>query len=127
MSVLYYYYFLFYQKILKDDQPHLLTILALSASEGFLLNGIIDIIALKFFCLDVNKWIMLGLLICILGINIFIFYKKGKGAEIVKQKPRIFGNNYLSMAISIIFFIITISWLFWGPVCSKFLLENCGK
>ena len=125
IKVIYYYYYLFYLKVLQDNQPHMLTIMALSASEGFLLNGTIDIIALKFFCFDVSKWLMLGLLAILLIINFMIFYRGEKGTEIVKQKPKLLKSNNFSMGFALIFFMISISWLFWGPIYAKYLLENC--
>jgi hypothetical protein len=97
--------------------------MALSASEGFLLDGLIDIIALKLFCYDVSKWIMLGILGIILFINFGIFYNTGKGSEIVKQKPSLLGSRKISIFFVLTFFLISISWLFWGPIYAKHILN----
>ena len=48
MKVLYYYYYLFYSKILPDDEPHATTVFTLSSSEGFLINGALDIFLTRF-------------------------------------------------------------------------------
>lgn len=125
IKVLYYQYFLFYTKVLKEDKPHFTTYFALSASEGFLINGIIDIISLKCFCYSVGKWPMIALFLIILGLNYWYFGKLGNGKEIIKQKPLYFSNKRLSIICSILFFLISVSWLFWGPIYGKYLLENC--
>lgn len=125
IQVLYYQYFLFYTRVLKEDQPHFTTYFALSASEGFLINAIIDIISLKYFCYNVNKWSMIVLFLIILGLNYWYFGMLGKGKEIIKKKPLYFGNSQLSIICTILFFLISVSWLFWGPIYGKYLLENC--
>lgn len=53
MNVLYYYYYLFYTKVLPDDEPHATVIFTLSFSESLLLNGLLDIFSAIFI---VKKW-----------------------------------------------------------------------
>lgn len=125
IKALYFQYFLFYTRVLNEDQPHFTTYFALSASEGFLINAIIDIISLKYFCYNVNKWSMIVLFLIILGLNYWYFSKLGKGKEIIKKKPLFFDNRQLSIICAVLFFLISVSWLFWGPIYGKYLLENC--
>jgi uncharacterized membrane protein len=58
MSVIYYYYYLFYKKVLKDTDPHMLTIMALSASEAFAVAGTLQLLLIRFFCFSPSVWLM---------------------------------------------------------------------
>jgi hypothetical protein len=128
MDVIYYYYYLFYCKIVKDDDPHLLTTLALSASEGFALAVSLNIVLIRFFCYQMTK-LMMFLPICLfLLFNYFYFNKSGRAKKLVKEKPMFFLNHKLSIIITLLFFMITFSFLFWGGIYTKSLLEfHCGK
>jgi len=124
MDVLYYYYFLFYAKVLKDDEPHLLTIMALSASQGFALSVSLSLFLLKFFCLEMNK-LLLFLPICLfLLFNYLHFYKSGRSRKIVKEKPMFFSSHKLSVALTLLFFIATFSTLIWGAVYARYLTDT---
>jgi hypothetical protein len=125
LNVLYYHYFLFYTKILREDDPHFTTYFALSASIGFVVNGIIDVVALNCFCISVGRWPMIVIFLVILGVNYYIFGFTGNGERIKEQKPLICKSSKLSISFTITFFIISTSWLFWGPIYGKFLLEKC--
>lgn len=124
MKVIYYYYYLFYLKILKDDDPHLLTLLALSASEGFALAVSLNIVLIFFFCYQMTKMMMFLPICLFLLFNYFYFDKSGRARKIVKDKPMFFLNHKLSIVIAALFFIITLSFLFWGAAYTKYLLGN---
>lgn len=127
MNVIYYYYFLFYSKVFKEDEPHLTARLVLSFCQSLFINGLIaDTIALHFFCYEISKWIMISVLACILLFNYFYYSKSGRDKIIVKEKPVFFGSQRVSILISIIFFVVTISWMFWGPFYGKYVLDNCN-
>lgn len=126
MNVFYYYYYQFYLKILKDNEPHMLTTLALSASEAFLINGIIDFIALKFFCFEISKWLMISIVILLLGVNYGIYHKTGLAQRILKEKPQFLNNKNLSIVLTLLFFLATLSWLFLAPIYGKHLLSQCN-
>jgi len=125
MKILYYYYYLFYTKVLPDDQPHATTIFTLSVSEGFLINGILQISLAHFLCISIDKWTMIGVLLLLIIANYFHFYLTRKCKEIVKLKPKLLNSNKLSMLMVVCFFLITFSFLFWGPVYVKHILEQC--
>lgn len=128
MKIIYYYYFLFYSKILKDDEPHLLTTLALSASLGFSVSVTFDIVLTRFFCFEMGKWVMLMIIVLFNLFNYLYFHKSGKAIKIVKEKPMFFSNHKKSIVITFLFFIVTLSFMFWGPIYIKYILEtNCGK
>ncbi len=123
--VLYYNYFLFYRKIINDPEPHFATVLALSFSQSLLLNGMSDIVALKWFCYEIAVWIQFFILLLFILLNYFIFHRSGKAQEIIKAKPEIGESRNLSKYVSLLFFLITTSWLFWGPIYGKYLLGLC--
>jgi hypothetical protein len=125
IHTIYYYYFLFYKKILKDNEPHLLTTLALSASFGFVLDFIARVILANTLCISLNTWLSMVLLGLVVLIVYYIFHKSGIAKEVVKQKPMFFNNHIFSIIISILFFIMTVSFMFWGPTYTKEILDNC--
>jgi hypothetical protein len=116
MSILYYYYYLFYQRIMKDSEPHLLTTLALSASESFLFITIFQIPLVRFYCINLNIPEMIAILALIILANYIYYHRKGNAVKIIKNKPKFFSSNKFSILITILFFLITSSCLFWGPV-----------
>jgi len=124
MDVIYNYFFQFYQKILKDDEPHLLTILALSACEGFFINIIIEILLINYYCIETNSFIWMGIIVLLNFLNYLYFYKSGKAKIIVKNKPMFFSNNNISILLTILFFVVLSSSIFWGPMLTKYLLET---
>ncbi|MDN3675581.1 hypothetical protein QWY99_21345 [Flavobacterium branchiarum] len=128
MKTIYYYYYLFYIKISKDDEPYATTVFALSMSEGFVINFILNIISIHQYCYLIDKWIMIIVQLVVLIINYLFFNKSGKAIEITKEKPMFFFNHKLSVITTLLFFIITLSFMFWGPIYTKYLLETyCGS
>ncbi|WP_461634297.1 hypothetical protein [Labilibaculum euxinus] len=114
INTLYYYYFLFYKKILRDNEPHMLATLVLSFSFSLLVNGIIDISMAHLFGIALGKYVMLGFLLLIIAIFYFRLHRTGRAKEIVKEKPMFFNNHLLTILITFLFFAITTSFLFWG-------------
>jgi hypothetical protein len=125
LSTFYYSYYLFYKNILKDPEPHVATILSLSFSESLLMNGLIDIIALKYYCYEIKVIVQFALTILIVFINYFFYHKSGRNKIILKEKPILARSKVFSITITILFFLITASWLFWGSIYGKYLLERC--
>jgi hypothetical protein len=66
---------------------------------------------------------MISIFVIVMAIIYITFYKKGKAARIVKIKPKFFNNHKLSVIITITFFLITTSFLFWGPIFLKNILK----
>jgi hypothetical protein len=125
LNVIYHQYFLFYRKVIKDPEPHFATVLALSFSQSLLINGIMDIIALKWFCYEIKVWVQFAILLLLIYCNYLIYHRTGKANEIVKVKPLIGNSKGLSIFITWLFFFITVSWLFWGGIYGKYLLNQC--
>lgn len=127
MDVIYYYCYLFYKKVLKENEPHALTVWALGIGEGFFISIIIDILLIRFFCIKMDKWLMIGIGLTFLLFNYFYFFKSGRGQRIVVSKPTFFGNKKISVMLTILFFVALISSMFWGAICSKYLLQTYCK
>lgn len=125
MKTIYYYYYLFYSKKLNEDSPHRTTLLSLSACEGFFISGMIQLFFARFYCISIGKWVMLSICILIILLNYLYFDKSGLAKEIIKIKPLLFKSPKISIVTTILFFIISVSIIFWGPICVKELLNNC--
>jgi hypothetical protein len=124
MDILYYYYYLFYTKILPDDQPHSTVVFCLSLMESFIINGLLNIISILLFCYNISKWPMIGILIAIIIVNYKIYYKSKKMELIIIEKPKLFNSNTASVAFSVIFFILSLLMIVTAPFYSKYFLER---
>ncbi|WP_244160802.1 hypothetical protein [Flavobacterium defluvii] len=109
---------------MKEDEPHALTVWALGIGEGFFVSVFTDIILIRFFCIKMDKWLMIGIGILFLLFNYFYFFRSERGKRIVISKSTFLESNKISIIATILFFLILISSLFWGAICSKYLLET---
>lgn len=110
IKVLYYYYYLFYKNIWKDEDPHLSTILSLSFIISLIVNGLIDFFLALAYSTFLNVYLNMGVLIIIIFIMHY-FFRKEKRKDILKKKPMIYNHN-ISKTISIIFLFIGLFFLF---------------
>lgn len=90
IKVLYYYYSLFYKKVLKDNEPHLLATLALSFSLSLLANGLLNITLAHLLNFAFSKWEMISLLVLIILVFYLTLHRTGKAKDIVKEEPKFF-------------------------------------
>lgn len=126
MEVLYYYYYLFYTRVLPDDEPHATVVFTLSFSEALLVNYAVDFLAVHLFCeYLLSMWSMIGVFLLILGVNYLIFHRTGRNREIVERKPSFFGNRRLSIVVTLLFFVTTTSLLFWGADYLMYVIDQC--
>jgi hypothetical protein len=126
LDVFYYYYYLFYSRILKDDEPHLLTTLALSASESFLIIYLIDTLGVYFFCkFLMTKLGMIGVAVTIPFINYLYYHRTERAIEIIRKEPKLFNNHEFSKYLTVIFFIVTVSFLFWMADYLLYVIDKC--
>ena len=126
MDVLYYYIYLFYAKVMPDDYPHSNTVWALGAASAFIINGLIDIPLAYFFNCYLNK-IQKVIIIIIVMILFYLKYdRSGKGIRIVKkEKPKFFGSKIASIILTVLFFLISMLFLFFkAEVMIKILEMN---
>lgn len=127
MKVLYYYYYLFYTRILPDEEPHLTVIFTLSFSESLVVNGVLDILIANAFCRRMHVWLMLLIFGVILSINYFTYLSSKKGYDIIEERPHLLSSNAVSIFISIAWFLFSTSFLFWKPLYLRYLLDQCSK
>ena len=125
MDVFYYYIFIFYAKVLPDDYPHSNTVWALGAISAFIVNGLIDI-PLAYF---LNSYLSTIQKVIITIIVMILFYLKydrsGKGKRIVeKEKPKFFGSKTASIILTILFFLISMFFLFFKADIVREILEK---
>lgn len=124
INTLYYYYYLFYKMILRDNEPHLLATLVLGFSFSLLLIGVIDIAIAHLLKLKLGHYTMLGINLFMIAVFYFTLHRTTKAKEIVKEKPKFFNSHVLSILITFLFFAITTSFLFWGSGYVGNILET---
>lgn len=125
IDTFYYYYFEFYRRIIKDPEPHFATVLGLGFSCSLLINGIIDLVALTYYCYQVQVWAQFSIALLIIAILYLTYHKTGKAKEVVRIRQLIFNNSRVSAIATLLFFLLTLSWLFWGGIYGKSILESC--
>ena len=124
-DILYWHYYKFYTRVLPDEQPNATTIFVFSFVISVLVNGIIDYFAIKYFCIDIGKWVMIGVYCLITYGSYKFFFSSRRYLKIIKERPVLFDNKKLSsIAVYVLTFLI-LSWLFFGAVIGKTLLESC--
>lgn len=122
LKVIYYYFFAFYRKV--DDEPYAMTMWAVSICLSLLLNYIIDLVTLR-FCYFGPTWQKIVITLVILVTNYFVFNKSGVGRKIVNGPPPILVNRTVTVTLVILFFAISLSYIFVVPILAKPILEAC--
>lgn len=113
MKVIYYYYYLFYTKVLPDNQPHATVIFTLGFILSLIINGVLNIFLAYKFGFALNHWEMIGILVLLIFILYLVFYKTGKGKRLVEiEKPKLCNSQFLSILLSLLLFIISMLFLF---------------
>jgi hypothetical protein len=124
MDVLYYYYYLFYTRVLPDRHPHATVIFTLSFTESLLLNGILDILSAHLSCVKLETWMMFTIFLILMGVN-FIVYSRPKRIRIMEQKPRFFSSHKSSILIASLWFLIAVSFMLWKSIYVKEVIDRC--
>ena len=116
----YYYYYLFYTKVIPDDEPHATTLYTLSFTEAMYFVVIAEVLYINYYCEIIPLW-GLGLIFAsVLTKNYIYFYRINDRKQIIKSD-----KNPLRMFLTIAFFLIGISLLFWLPFYGRDFLSNC--
>lgn len=122
LKTLYYYYYLFYTKVLPDDEPHATVTFTLGFSLSLLINGILNL-SLSHLCkYALSKYQMV--LICCLTIGLLYFTLYKIKEKIIKNKPAFFNNHRLSIILTVFFFLSTSSFLIWDPIITRLILQK---
>ena len=113
MDVLYYYIYLFYAKVMPDDQTHSRAVWALGFLFSFIINGMIDIPLAYFFNCYLSTIQKVIIMIIVMTLFYLKYDRSGKGIRIVKkEKPKFFGSKIASIILTILFFLISMLFLF---------------
>ena len=113
MDVLYYYIYLFYAKVMPDDYPHSNTVWALGFIFSLIINGLIDIPLAYFFNCYLNIIQKVIIIIIVMTLFYLKYDRSGKGIRIVKkEKPKFFGSKIASIILTVLFFLISMLFLF---------------
>ncbi|WP_298828195.1 hypothetical protein [uncultured Capnocytophaga sp.] len=127
MDVLYYYIYLFYATVMPDDYPHTNTVWALGATSVFIVNGLIDIPLAYFFNCYLSTIQKVIIIVIMLLLFYFKYYKSGRGKQIVeKEKPKFFGSKTVSIILTILFFLISMFFLFFKADIVREILVKGG-
>ena len=127
MDVFYYYIFLFYAKVLPDDYPHSNTVWALGAISAFIVNFSLDMVLAYFFGYTLSTFQMASITALLMLLFYFKYYKSGRGKRIVeKEKPKFFGSNTVSIILTVLFFLISMFFLFFSADIVREILEKGG-
>jgi hypothetical protein len=126
LDILYSNYYRFYKRIIGDPEPQFATVLALSFSESLLINGVVEMAALRWWCYEIDIWIQITVAALLICLNYIGYLRTGKYKSLVKVEPAIANSNALSIFVTWLFFLVTTSWLFWGAIYTKHLLRQCG-
>jgi len=120
-----YYIYLFYVKVISDNQPHSRTVWALGFLFSLIINCPLDMGLAYFFSYTLSIFQLISITALLMLLFYFKYYKSGRGKQIVKkEKPKFFGSNTASIILTILFFLISMSFLFLGPDIVREILEK---
>jgi hypothetical protein len=125
MKILYNYYYLFYTRVLPDDEPFATTLFTLTVSESFAVDFIIRYFLAVNYCKEFQTSSSMFVFGVMLVVNYLIFHRGQRARKFVAESPKFFGSHKLSIIITVIFFLITSSTLFLGPVYISTILDDC--
>lgn len=127
LEVLYYYYYRLYSLSKIDDEPTFTTRLALTASESFLVTGVLSILYAYFFCKKFSGIELIIIAVIFLGLNFYFFLTLKRVERIIIEKPKLFNSDIVSFVFTVIFFVFTTSILFWLNDVVDYIIEHCGS
>lgn len=124
IDVFYYYYYLFYTKVLPDNQPHSTVIFTLSFTLSLIINCIVNVALAYVLNVSLRKWEMIGIFAFITLLMYLAYYRNGKGKRIVKEEPKLFKSNGVSIVLTALLFFIGILTLFLQADITKSILTK---
>ena len=125
MDVLYYYFYLFYVKVISDNQPHSNTVWALGFLFSLIINFSLDMGLAFFFGYTLSVFQMVSITALLMLLFYFKYCKSGRGKQIVKkEKPKFFVSNTVSIILTILFFLISMFFLFFSADIVREILEK---
>lgn len=114
-NFIYSYYYLFYTKVIPDNEPHATTLYTLSFTEAAYWVVLLDVIYVNLFG-EIIPLLGLGIILTsVIAKNYFYFFKIKDKKEIVKNANK----SPLLLCITMLFFIIGMLLLFSLPFYLK--------
>lgn len=129
MKTIYFYFFLFYDKVLRLSNPRTMATLVLSACQAFFIIRILELI----LNIRYGKKMLFNqgifIILAMIAINYFYFHfgKKARARNIEKTKPKFFNNNILTIIITILFFLSTFLLMILSADIAKIIFNKYCK
>ena len=125
MNVLYYYIYLFNVKFLPYTFPDLNTVWILGSLFALIVNSSLNMGLAYFFGYTLGRFQILSIIILLVIFFHFKYDRSGRGKRIVKkEKPKFLGSNIASIILTILFFLISISFFLFSEDVVKEILEK---
>lgn len=121
--------YLWFGKILKQNDPHFYVAFLLGTALSVVVQVIFTWLFILFLCKGTPTLfnLPLGFYAGILFITILLYHYdyKENGKTIVLEKQLFFNNEYISIIVSIFMNLFILSYLYWGAIIEKSILDNC--
>ena len=125
MNVLYYYIYLFNVKFLPYTFSDSNTVWMLGSLFALIVNSSLNIGLAYFFGYTLGRFQVLSITILLVIFFHFKYDRSGRGKRIVKkEKPKFLGNNIASIILTILFFLISISFFLFSEDVVREILEK---
>ena len=125
MTVLYYYIYLFNVKFLPYTFPDLNTVWILGSLFALIVNSSLNMGLAYFFGYTLGRFQILSITILLVIFFHFKYDRSGRGKRIVKkEKPKFLGSNIASIILTILFFLISISFYLFSEDVVREILEK---
>lgn len=125
LDTFYFYYYLFYKKVIRESEPIATAVFVLSVVQSILINAVIEYTCVRIACTSMGKWPMISVTVILLILNYMYFIRSRRFELIIIREPSFFRNSNLSGVIVIIATVGIVSWIFWGAVLGRELLKDC--
>ncbi len=121
----YYCYYLFYTKVIKDNQPHSTIVFVVGFLLGLIINGILNIFLALTFKSMLGEWPMISINVFLIFLTYLFFYKTGRGKRIVEERSVLeIGYNRQQLVLAITLFVLGMIALLLEPLLTKPLLDS---
>ena len=125
MNVVYYYIYLFNVKFLPYTFSDLNTVWILGSLFALIVNSSLNMGLAYFFGYTLGRFQILSIIILLVIFFHFKYDRSGRGKRIVKkEKPKFLGSNIASIILTILFFLISISFFLFSEDVVKEILEK---
>jgi len=122
-DTLFYNFYIFYKKIMKDDDYLFSAAWAIGALIAFPIMDIGTALPRYLFLIEIGRILSYIIMFAPILIIVYYYYHNKRYISIIKTKPYIKSYKW-SKYMSIIFFLIFLSMWFWLPMVTKSFLDK---